>query len=246
MKLSICIPVFNNYNLTKSCLQDLSFLPNDVEVIVCDNASTDDTINLLDLPKNQLPVNFKYIRNEDNLGFAKGSNLAYQRAVGKYIIFLNNDIRIKKNKTNWPLELIKHAENNYIVGPTIGRLDGCFNFISEYNHLEENTHLLQTTQKYKEYFGDGIFYLSGWCICAKKEIFDKLIINNYCGPFSEEFWTYFEDSDLSIRANLLGIDIATIYIPIQHLGKMTSKKIGLATLYISAREKFIKKWTNKI
>ena len=41
--LSICIPVFNKFNFTKSCLKDLEKLPNDHEIIVVDNGSTDET-----------------------------------------------------------------------------------------------------------------------------------------------------------------------------------------------------------
>ena len=58
--ISICIPVFNKYNFTKSCLNDLFRLPeNQVQIIVVDNASTDSTqIELQKITKS----NFKYIK----------------------------------------------------------------------------------------------------------------------------------------------------------------------------------------
>lgn len=247
MRLSICIPVFNNYNLTKACLEDLSFLPDDVEVIICDNGSTDETINLLSLPKDKVPSNFKYIRSEENLGFAKGSNLCYKYAIGEYILFLNNDIRVKANHSNWIDDLIDTAKDGYLIGPTIGMLDSFFNFKREVNHEYKHHTIIDADIKYKTEWKDSdIFYLSGWCLCGKKQILDKLIINNYNGPFTEEFFTYFEDTDLNIRAKLLNIKLATLYLPLQHFGRMTSKKIGLSVLYSSAREKFINKWKMKL
>lgn len=230
MRLSICIPVFNNYNLTKACLRDLSFLSDDNEVIVVDDGSTDDTVNLLNLSKNELPQNFKYIRNEVNGGFAFGSNKAYGMAVGEYILFLNNDIRVHKNHSNWIDCLIKAASDGSLVGPNGGLLDNNLNFIRETNKIE-----------------DGNFYMSGWCLCAKKETFKKLILKNHVGPFSEEFGkAYFEDTDLGLRAKQLNINMKIVPVPVIHLGKQTTSKVGLSNLYLSAKEKFIQKWQNKI
>lgn len=41
--LSIVIPVFNKYAFTKACLTDLSKLPEDHQIIIVDNGSTDET-----------------------------------------------------------------------------------------------------------------------------------------------------------------------------------------------------------
>jgi glycosyltransferase involved in cell wall biosynthesis len=41
--LSIVVVVFNKWNFTKSCLKDLVQLPADHEIIVIDNASSDET-----------------------------------------------------------------------------------------------------------------------------------------------------------------------------------------------------------
>jgi len=247
MKVSIIIPVFNNWNLTKACLNDLSKLPDDHEIILVDNGSTDETKNILNLSKNQLPVNFVLIRNEDNLGFAKSSNQGAKIAKGEYLIFLNNDIRVKKDLSNWTNLLTKVAENDCLVSPTVGLLNASFNFINE-NNIRESDDIINNVDEFKYYnrYPNSIIYLSGWCLCAKKEIFNKLIINDYDGPFTEEFFTYFEDTDLSIRAKKLNIKKAQVYIPLVHFGRMTSTKVGLQSLYRVAREKFINKWKNQL
>ena len=45
--LSICTPVFNKFEFTKSYLNDLSKLSNEHEIIIVDNASTDQTESYL-------------------------------------------------------------------------------------------------------------------------------------------------------------------------------------------------------
>lgn len=225
MRLSICIPVFNNYNLTKACLRDLSFLPDDVEVIICDNNSTDDTINLLDLPKKQLPKNFKYIKNDTNIGFGLASNKAFNVAVGEYILFLNNDIRVQNNHKTWPDILIKCASGGGLVSPNVGMLDYNLNFISE-----------------GKIFNTQNTYLSGWCLCGKKETFNKLILQNDIGPFDSSFFVFFEDTDLSFRAKQLNIELICADIPVIHFGHQTAKKCNLSKLYLESQVIFKNKW----
>lgn len=247
MRLSICIPVFNNYNLTRDCLRDLSFLPDDHEVIVWDNASTDETINLLNLPKNELPKNFKYRRSDSNLGFAGGSNSAYKESEGEFILFLNNDIRVEKNHENWTNFLTNTADKkNGIVGPTVGSLhiNTCI-FSGEVTASENNFVLdVEKSNHNKDKFFE---YISGWCMCAKKEIFDKLIESSTVHPFSEEFGLAFhEDPDICKRAIMLGIKMYQQYVPVNHLKHMTAKKLNMSKLYIESREIFEAKWKNKL
>lgn len=236
VKCSIIIPVYNNYNFTKACLKDLSKLSYEYEVIVVDNASDDNTINLDKLPSIDLPRRFKLIKSGINEGFARGNARGYEVAEGEYILFLNNDIRVSTNHELWIEDLLHAAEDGSLVGPTAGLLDNDLNFIKETNVLD----ILPMV-------GTGHNYMSGWCLCAKKTIFDKLILNGCTGPFSYEFGlAYFEDTDLSFRAKELCISFKIVHVPVTHFGKMTSKKIGINHLYVNAKSIFVKKWKNKI
>jgi len=227
-RLSIIIPVYNSAPYTKACLTDLSYLPPGVEIVVVDNGSTDETpdiIKELNLP------NIKYERLERNFGFAGGCNWGYLISSGKYVMFLNNDIRVRGDKTNWIDKCLEKADT-HLVGPALGILDLNFNFASE----------VEDFPKYKCHT-----YISGWCLTSSREIFDKLIIPPYTGPFTEEFGkAYFEDSDLSLRAAELNIPLEIVKIPVVHFGKTTSKKLNTLSLYMPAKRKFIEKWKTRV
>jgi O-antigen biosynthesis protein len=233
IKLSIVIPVFNKFNFTKSCLQDLAQLPPDHEIIVVDNGSADET--QAELQKNTRII---YLRNSVNLGFACACNRGYSMATAPNVLFLNNDIRVKSNHTDWTNELLKWCPQA-LVGPTMGQLDNNLNFVQEANR-----------------FLPGKSYLSGWCIAASKDIWNKLEIrrdplalyDRTPDPqiFSEEFGlAYFEDTDLSFRAKKLAIPLQVVDIPVVHFGKQTSKQLNTYQLYSQARQIFIKKWDKK-
>jgi GT2 family glycosyltransferase len=228
--LSIVIPVFNKFNFTKSCLNDLAKLPEDHEIIIVDNGSSDETQvemeKLAQIPEFQNKLVYK--RNEINLGFAKACNIGYGMATAPNVLFLNNDIRVKSNHQDWTQDIIKLSSTG-LVGPTMGQLDKDLNFVQEANCL-----LM------------GNSYMSGWCLSSSKEIWESLRIKDYLGPFSEEFGlAYFEDTDLSFRARRQKIKFLVVKIPVVHFGKQTSSQLNTRKLYLQARKIFVKKWGNK-
>jgi GT2 family glycosyltransferase len=228
MRLTICIPVYNKYAFTKSCLTDLFRLPSDIEIIVTDNASADDTQTEL---SKITQSNFHYIRNETNGGFAKASNQAYSNATSNNVLFLNNDIRVKDNK--WIDMIIDAIEDDHLVGPTGGYVDAKNDFKFCYETSDTNK---------------PINYMSGWCLAGNKSTFDKLNIpreNNDTRPqiFSEEFFLFYEDSDLGLRATKQGIKFKIISdFPVVHFGHISSAQLNTAKWYNISRQIFLNKW----
>jgi GT2 family glycosyltransferase len=87
---SIVIPVFNKASLTRQCLDILGGETHpgiEVEVIVVDDGSTDQTAEALAGYGSRIQV----IRHEANAGFAQSCNDGARQARGEYIVFLNND-----------------------------------------------------------------------------------------------------------------------------------------------------------
>ncbi len=95
-KTSIIILTYNNLSLTKGCIESIfKYTEKDsYEIIVVDNASTDDTVAYL---KEQKDI--KTIFNSENVGFPKGCNMGIQLASkDNDILLLNNDTIVT---TNW-------------------------------------------------------------------------------------------------------------------------------------------------
>lgn len=224
-KLSICICVFNKYNFTRSCLSDLSHLSSDHEIIIIDNGSSDETQKQLEGSKEII-----YYRNDENRGFAWGSNKACSLSSARNVMMLNNDIRVKSNKDSWTQEIIKYCElDNVLVGPTMGLLDKEFNFIKEANQ-----------------YLPGLSYMSGWCLSGSKKTFDKIKRDQDLGPFCEDYFSYFEDTTLSFIARKLDIKFQIVDIPVVHFGKQTSSQLNTYKLYNDSRKIFIKQWKGKV
>lgn len=223
MKLSIIIPVFNKWNFTKSCLNDLSKLSMDNhEVIVIDNGSTDETRKEIHKPEYDF---VRYTRSDENLGFAVACNTGFLLSSGHIIMFLNNDIKVRNNHNNWTDSIFSSMEENMLVGPTGGMVDDNFNFLYETNDSKKK-----------------INYMSGWCLSAFRNTFNKLRMGD--GPFSDEFGlAYFEDTDLGFRASRAGIGFKLVDIPVVHFGRISSNQINTHKLYSEARAIFTKKWT---
>src|SRR2546428_4201344 len=94
VEVSIIIPVLNNLRFTLECLTSVmkhsSAIP--YEIIVVDDASTDQTEQILPCVSNLI-----YIRNRKNLGFVRACNIGAESAKGKYLLFLNNDTQVTEN-----------------------------------------------------------------------------------------------------------------------------------------------------
>jgi GT2 family glycosyltransferase len=215
-KVSIVLVVFNKWNFTKSCLDDLIKLSDDNEIIVIDNASSDET---------QTEINkytrIKYHRNDSNLFHSKACNQGYSLSSADVVLFINNDIRVKSNFNNWTDSFI---DSDCLLGPTMGQLDSDLNFIRESNEL---------------LIGDNT-YLSGWCIGGNKKIWNRLKKNEQV--WNEKFPFYFNDTDLSFRCRQSGINLKVIDIPVVHFGKVSAKQLNVHQLYTEARKKFIQQW----
>ena len=114
MKASVIIPAYNSkerlyYNLISLNNQDCGF--NIFEVIVVDNGSSDNTIEMLENFKAKF--NFKFVRLEENRGIARGRNEGIRRAVGDILIFHDSDMIASRDFINRHLK--NHEEKNIVV-----------------------------------------------------------------------------------------------------------------------------------
>jgi glycosyltransferase involved in cell wall biosynthesis len=89
-KVSILIPTFNRANYLRMAVDSAiaQTYPN-IEVLVLDDCSTDETVNLSEAYSNT--ANVKFIRNENNIGFVKNWNKAVSLSSGEYIKIIGDD-----------------------------------------------------------------------------------------------------------------------------------------------------------
>ena len=104
LKSTVVIPAFNNAALTRQCL-DAVLRIGGCEIIVVDDASTDDTLKVLA----DFVGRIKVIAHKTNQGFAKTCNDGAKAARTEFVVFLNNDTI---PKAGWLQALERHAQKN--------------------------------------------------------------------------------------------------------------------------------------
>ncbi|MDQ3135078.1 MAG: glycosyltransferase family 2 protein, partial [Acidobacteriota bacterium] len=111
IRASIIIPVFNKIEFTFQCLrsllQEIDF--NVDEVIVVDNASLDETAQVLAHFGDFVQV----IHNAENRGFVDACNQGAAVARGRYLVFLNNDTVVLPG---WLKHLVETVEREPSIG----------------------------------------------------------------------------------------------------------------------------------
>jgi len=118
--VSIIIPVFNQWRFTEGCLRSLAkHSPGNIEILVVDNASTDETAQFCQALGTALfQSRFRCLRQDRNLNFGPASNLGATLAHGEHLFFLNNDTEVR---ADWLPPLLKTLQSPRIgaVGPRL-------------------------------------------------------------------------------------------------------------------------------
>lgn len=198
-KLSVVIPSWNGLELLKICLPSLirqTF--NNFEVIIADNGSIDDSVKYI---KKNFPL-FKVIQLSKNLGFAGAVNKGIKKALGEYIVLLNNDTEMDKNCLKHLAEAAdKHAEVGMVAAKIKNFyhrniIDNAGDEIDVVGHSFTRGTGKEDSPKFNK--PGFIFLATGGGGLFKKEVFDKI------GLFDEDYFLYMEDVDFSFRAQLAG------------------------------------------
>lgn len=239
--VSIIVPVFNQWETTRACL--VSILENSgaitYEVIVADDNSSDETRDIL-----LHTVNVRSVVNKANLGFLRNCNHAASHAVGRYLVFLNNDTNVQPG---WLAPLVDLMEQDGSVGLAgskllypdgslqeaggiiwqdgsgwnYGRMD--FPERPEYNYLKE------------------VDYISGASIMVRKSLWDEI------GGFDERFApAYYEDTDLAFEIRRRGFKVMyqprSLVVHLEGVSHGKNVKSGLKAYQVANQAKFHAKW----
>jgi glycosyltransferase involved in cell wall biosynthesis len=115
IKFSICIPNFNYGHFIDKTIQSvLNQSYENFEIIICDNASTDDSLNII---KSFSDNRIRLYVNQINLGFSANLDKATQHATGDYFILLSSDDIMNEEALNEYFKII--TEYNGMVDPLV-------------------------------------------------------------------------------------------------------------------------------
>lgn len=187
--VSIVIIAHNRLDMTKDCLNSIKSNTNSYELIFVDNASDDGTPEWV----SKYFPRAKLIRNDDNLGVPKARNQGIRASTGNYIVMMDNDCVVSNG---WLGDLFSPMKSGAsITGIEAWVLDG--------NKMPVRKCVSQ---------GESFGYLGGACCLYKRSVFEGV------GLLDEGFSpAYFEDVDISLRAQKMGLRLAWIPTPkIQH------------------------------
>lgn len=109
LKISVCIVCYNQEKYIRQCIesvlsQETSF---DVEIIVGDDASTDDTPNIIKSIQGEHPGKIKAIYRKENVGASENCLSLYREATGKYIAHLDGDDYFLPGKLQCQVEFME-------------------------------------------------------------------------------------------------------------------------------------------
>lgn len=171
---------------------------SDFEVILADDASSDDSVAYTE---KSFP-GVRVLTNRHNLGFAANANAAADAALGRVIVLLNNDT---EPDPDWLAELAKtitqHPEAAIVAGKLL--------LFDKRDHLHTTGDTMgvdgipRNRGVWEEDRGqyDGQTEIFGGCggaMAIRKDVWQAL------GGFDEDFWMYLEDVDFAFRAQLAG------------------------------------------
>ena len=239
--VSIIIPVFNQWETTRACL--VSILENSgtipYEVIIADDNSTDETRNI-----HLNASNIKSIVNNINLGFLRNCNRASSHAVGRYLVFLNNDTNVQPGWLAPLVDLMEHDGNVGMAGSKLlypdGRLQEAGGIIWQDGSGWNYGHMDFPERPEYNYLKE-VDYISGASIMVRKSLW------NVIGGFDERYApAYYEDTDLAFEIRRRGFKV--MYQPLSlvvHLEGISHGKnvnSGPKAYQVVNQEKFYAKW----
>jgi glycosyltransferase involved in cell wall biosynthesis len=202
-KVSIIIPTYNRARYLKEAIQSiLNQTFDDFEIIVTDNASTDDT-ELIVYSFNEKRI--KYFKNKENLGVVKNHNLALSKCTGEYIQIFSDDDLMDLNNLKLKVSILDKYQNVGLVHSNVRTINSNGEII-ENKHWARNYYKNWRLSHLQNRLFNGLFYAQilyeNWNIISMPSVMIRTSVLKNIGDFDIET-KYFCDWDLWIRMALV-------------------------------------------
>lgn len=234
--ISVIVVTLDRSDLLQNCLTSLfrTVSSTNVEAVVVDNGSTDDSLEML-------KDNFRQVRviaNSENVGFAKANNQAIPLCRGRYVVLLNNDTIVLDNAIQLLVEFMDQHPSIGCVGPQLLNADGSIqpsymrfpSLVGGWrNFARARTRRGARPLPRMERDFAYVDAVSGACMMLRKDALDDV------GLLDEAYFMYAEETDWCFRAKQAGW--RTAYYPagqVIHLGEQTAHKEP-ARFYVERR-----------
>jgi GT2 family glycosyltransferase len=199
--ISVVIPNWNGRRFLERCLSAVRRQTvGDVEIVLVDNASSDDSVELVQRHFPEVGV----VRLRRNAGFAAAMNAGIRQARGPYVAFLNNDTEPDERWLEELLACLERHPRAAAATPKVllldrpGTLDDTGNFLTPSllpyarGHGEADAGQFDVEEQ--------VFSASGAAALWRADALAEI------GLFDEWFFAYYEDVDLGFRARLAGYE----------------------------------------
>jgi GT2 family glycosyltransferase len=201
--ISVVIVAWKAKHYLELCLESLAEAPprRSLEVLVVDNASADGTAEMVEARFPQV----KLIRSSENLGFAKGNNVAIRQCQGRYIALVNPDVIVFPGCLDALVDFLDQNPKVGNVGPRVLNPDmtqqsTCRRFPTLWNNFCSATSLATAFKNSRFFAGEHMFYfahdrtlpvdvLVGCFSMIRRETFDEV------GLLDEGLFMYGDDVD---------------------------------------------------
>jgi GT2 family glycosyltransferase len=189
--------------LTKDCLFSIDKYSQykNIEVIVVDNSSTDESRDFL-TKWVATSKNHKLILNDDNRGFAAANNQGLEIATGDFLVLLNNDTYVTPGWIRTLVNHMRHDNSIGIIGPVTNNIGNEAKINISYNDTDDM--IINSAHYTRRHIGEvfNIKTVAFFCVMIGRDTYDKV------GKLDESFGRgFFEDDDYCRRVELLGLKI---------------------------------------
>ena len=189
------------------------------DVIVADNGSTDDSLQVLQQEFPQVKV----LKFDQNHGFAQGYNLAIAQTMYPYTVLLNSDVR---TPVGWLNPLLDYMERHPEVGAVMPKLlhdreDGkpmfeyagaAGGYIDRHGYPYCRGRIFEYVEDDHGQYDDGpksVFWATGACLMVRSHLYQDV------GGLDKDFFAHMEEIDLCWRIRLAGNDL--MMVPTSHV-----------------------------
>lgn len=209
--ISVIIVAYNSASCLRECIQSvLAQEKVPVEVIVVDNASGDDTVNVV----RGFGDKVKLIANQDNQGFGRGCNQGFAASSGQFLYFLNPDACLIQPDALAQLACAMQSHPRWGLAAT-----RVVSATGEGESPPSPTYPGQThTRNDFASLPGKIAWVIGASMFIRRTVFDLL------GGFDRDFFLYSEETDLCLRMRKIGYEIGLVNnVRVEHIGAVSER-----------------------